>query len=165
MLLTSIMNTCYNRVMLLKCLHVYVIFLSFRVYVQFTLEVFDEMFELVFHWLFIFLWCRFETMTYLFSTQVRFNGGNPQLFKVQYINVTLKGLKDQLKEIDQRLNPRNTRRVEYVWYERPTLNEGRISFSRQELMNEDDTASMFSFFWQHNMFSWIVMYVTLLRSP
>jgi len=55
--------------------------------------------------------------------------------------------------------------VEYVWYKRPTLNEGRISFSRLELTNDDDLKSMFSIFWQHNMFSWIDMYVTLLRSP
>jgi len=44
-------------------------------------------------------------MTDLFSTQVRFNDGNPQLFRVRYINVRLKGLKDQLNEINQGLNP------------------------------------------------------------
>jgi hypothetical protein len=104
-------------------------------------------------------------MVNLFNTQVRFNGGNPQLFKVQYINVTLIDLKDQLNEINQGLNPRDTRRVEYVWYERPTLNEGRISFSRLELTNDDDMRSMFSIFWWHNLFPWIDMYVTLLGSP
>jgi hypothetical protein len=55
--------------------------------------------------------------------------------------------------------------VEYICYERPTLNEGRISFSRIELTNDDEMRSMFSIFWQHNMFPWIDMYVTLLRSP
>ena len=127
--------------------------------------MFDEMFEWVFHWLCDFLWCRFETVTDLFSVSIRFNGGNPQVFKVQYINVTLKGLKDQLDEINQRLNPGNTRRVEYIWYERPTLDGGRITFSRLELKNGDDVRNMFSIFWQHNMFPWIDMFVTLLRSP
>jgi len=123
------------------------------------------MFECVFHWLLNFLWCRYEIMTNLFSVWIRFNDGNLQLFKVRYINVTLKGLKDQLNEINQGLNPENTRMVEYVWYKRPTLDEWRISFSRLELTNDDDVRSMFSIFWQHNMFSWIDMYVTLLRSP
>ncbi|KEH33663.1 hypothetical protein MTR_3g450290 [Medicago truncatula] len=31
-------------------------------------------------------------MADFFSTQVRFNSGNPQLFKVRYINVTLKDM-------------------------------------------------------------------------
>jgi len=61
-----------------------------------------------------FLWCRFETMADLFSVCIHFNGGNPQLFKVWYINATLKGLKDQLNEINQGLNLGDTRRVEYV---------------------------------------------------
>jgi len=103
-------------------------------------------------------------MTNLFSTQVRFNGGNPQLLKVRYINVTLKCLKDQLNEINQGLNPKDTRRVKYVWYELPMFDEGRISFSRLELTNDDDARSMFLIFCQHNMFPWIDMYVTLLRS-
>jgi len=87
------------------------------------------------------------------------------MFKVWYINVTLKGLKDQLNEINQGLNLGDTRRVEYIWYERPTLDEGRISLSQLELTKDDDSRSMFSNFWQHNMFPWIDMFVTLLRSP
>ena len=126
--------------------------------------MFDEIFELVFHWLFNFLWCRFETMTDLFSSTIRFNGGNHQMFKVRYINVMLKGLKDQLDEINQGLNPGDTRRVKYILYERPTLDDGRITFSRLELKKDDDMRSMFSIFWQHNMYPWIDMFVTLLRS-
>jgi len=61
-----------------------------------------------FHWLFNLLWCRSEIIVNLFSTQVRFNAGNPHLFKVQY-NVTLKYLKDQLNEINLGLNPGDTR--------------------------------------------------------
>jgi len=68
------------------------------------------------------------------------------MFKVRYINVTLKALKDQLDEINQGLNPGDTRRVEYIWYERPTLDDGRITFSRLELKNDDDVRSMFSIF-------------------
>jgi len=127
--------------------------------------VFDEMFQWVFHWLFNFLWCRFETMTNLLSVCILFNDGNPQLFKVRYINVTLKGLKDQLNEINEGLNPPDTRRVEYVWYECPSFDNGRIMFSRPKLTNDDDVRSMFSIFCQHNMFLWIDIYVTLLRSP
>jgi len=54
-------------------------------------------------------------MTDQFGVSVRFNGGNPQMLKVQYINVTLKGIKDQLDEINQGLNPGDTRRVKYIW--------------------------------------------------
>jgi len=104
-------------------------------------------------------------MTDLFSVCIRFNGGNPQMFKVRYINVTLKGLKDRLDEINQGLNPGDTRRVEYIWYERPTLDDRRITFSRLELTNDDDVRIMFSIFWQHNMLTWIDMFVTLLRLP
>ena len=78
----------------------------------------------------IILWCRFETMVDYFKVCIRFNGGNPQMFKVRYINITLKGLKDQLDEINQGLNPGDTRRVEYIWYECPTLDDGRITFNR-----------------------------------
>jgi len=60
-------------------------------------------------------------------------------------DVTLKDLKDQLNEIKQRLDHRDTRRVEYVWYERPSFDsEGRLTFSRPELTNNDDVSSMFS---------------------
>ena len=44
-------------------------------------------------------------MSDLFSVSILFDGENPQMFKVRYINVTLKGLKDQLNEINQGLNP------------------------------------------------------------
>jgi len=115
------------------------------------------MFEWVFHWLFNFLWCRFETMTDLFTVCVRFNGGNPQMFKVWYINVTL-------DEINQRLNPGDTKSVKYIWYEPPMLDDGRITFSRLELKNDDDVRSMFSIFWQYIMVSLIDMFVTLQRS-
>jgi len=89
---------------------------------------------------------RFETMSGLFSVNIRFNFGNPQMFKVRYINVTLKGLRDQLNEINQGLNPGDTRRVKYIWYERTTLDNGRTTFSQLELKKDDDVRSMFSHF-------------------
>jgi len=95
---------------------------------------------------------------------IRFNGGNPHMFKVRYINVTLKDLKDQPDEINQGLNLGDTRRVKYIWYEHPTLDDGRITFSRLELKNDDDVRSIFSIFWQHNMVPFIDMFVTLQRS-
>jgi len=102
-------------------------------------------------------------MTDLFSVCI-FNGGNPQMFKVRYINVTLKGLKDHLDEIDQGLNLGDIRMVKCIWYERPTLDDGRITFSWLELKNDDDVMSMFSIFWQHNMVSLIDMFDTLQKS-
>jgi len=106
---------------------------------------------------------RFETITDLFSVSIRFNDRNPQMFKVRYINVTLRCLKDQLDEINQGINPGDTRSVEYIWYEHPTLDDGRITFSRLELKN-DDVRSMFSIFWQHSMVPFIDMFFMLLRS-
>jgi len=86
-------------------------------------------------------------MTDQFDVSVGFKGGNPQMFMVRYINITLKGLKDQLDEINQGLNSGDTRRVKCIWYKRPTLDDGRITFCRLELKNDDDVRNMFSIFW------------------
>jgi len=51
--------------------------------------------------------------------------------------------------------------MEYVRYKRPTLDKGRISFSWVELKKDENVKSVF---WEHNMFQWIDMRVTLLRS-
>jgi len=91
----------------------------------------------------------------------QFNGGEPQRLKVRCLGVTLRGLEDELNEFNQGVNPGDTRRVEYVRYKRPTLDEGRVSFSWLELTNNENVANMF---WEHNMFQWIDMRVTLLRS-
>ncbi|AES99435.1 40S ribosomal S10-like protein, putative [Medicago truncatula] len=55
-------------------------------------------------------------MDNLFGAQIRFNAGNPYLFKVRD-DVTLKDLNDQLNEI----NPGDTRRVDNVQYAHPGL--------------------------------------------
>jgi len=101
--------------------------------------------------------CRFEKLAGWIDVHVEFNGGEPQRLKVRCLGVTLRGLKDQLNDF----NPRDTRRVELVQYKRPTLDEGKISFTSVELKNDENVKSMF---WEHNMFQWIDMRVTLLRS-
>jgi len=95
------------------------------------------------------------------DVHAQFNGREPQRLKVWCLGVTLRGFKDQLNEFNQGVNPRDTRRVKYVWYKRPTLDEGRVSFTWVELTNDENVKSMF---WEHNMFQWINMQVTLLRS-
>jgi len=110
---------------------------------------------------FNFLLCRFETMAGWIDVHAQFNGGEPHRLKVRCLGVTLRGLKDELNEFNQGVNPRDTRRVEYVRYKRSTLDEGRISFTWVELKNDENVTSMF---WEHNMFEWIDMHVTLLRS-
>jgi len=95
------------------------------------------------------------------DVHAEFNGGEPQRLKVWCLGVMLRGLKDQLNEFNQGVNPRDTRRVEYVWYKRPTLDEGRVSLTWVELTNDKNVKSMF---WEHSMFQWIDMRVTLLRS-
>ena len=94
----------------------------------------------------------------MFDVHAQFNDGEPWRLKVWCLGVTLRGLKD---EFNQGVNPRDTRRVEYVRYKRPTLDEEGISFSWVELTNDENVRSMF---WEHNMFQWINMRVTLLRS-
>ena len=110
---------------------------------------------------FNFLSCRFKTMASWIEVHAQFNGGEPQRLKVRCLGVTLRGLKDQLNEFNQGVNPRDTRRVKYVRYKRPTLDEGRISFTWVELTNDENMKNMF---WEHNMFQWIDLRVTLLRS-
>ena len=110
---------------------------------------------------FNFLLFRSETMVNMFDVYAQFNGGEPQRLKVWHLGVTLRGIKDQLNEFNQGVNPGDTRRVEYIRYKRPTLDDGRISFSWVELTNDEHMRSMF---WEHNMFQWIDMCATLLRS-
>ena len=50
--------------------------------------------------------------------------------------------------------------MELVRYKRPTLDEARVSFTWVELTNDENVKSMF---WEHSMFRWIDMRVTLLR--
>ena len=110
---------------------------------------------------FNFLLCRFEAMVGWIDVHAQFNGGEPQRLKVRCLHVTLRGLKDQLNEFNQGVNPRDTRRVKYVRYKRQTLDERRISFSWVELTNDENVKNMF---WEDSMFQWIDMRVTVLRS-
>jgi len=90
-----------------------------------------------------FLLCRFETIAGWIDVHAQFNGGEPQRLKVRCLGVTFRGLKDELNEFNQGVNPRDTRRVEYVWYKRPTLDNRGISFSWVELTNDENVTSMF----------------------
>jgi len=94
------------------------------------------------------------------NVHAQFNGGEPQGLKVWCLGVTLRGLKVELNAFNQGVNPRDTM-VENVWYKRPTLDEGRVSFTLLELKNDENVMSMF---WEHIMFQGIDMRVTLLRS-
>jgi hypothetical protein len=100
----------------------------------------------------------------MFSTKVCFNGGKPNLFMV-WDDFTLKDLKNQPDEINQRLNHGDTRRVEDIWYECPSFNSvGRLTLNRMMVTNDDDMRNMFSIFGQHNMFPTIEMDALLFRS-
>ena len=95
-------------------------------------------------------------MNNLFKAQVRFNCGNPHLFKVQ-VDLTLKDLNDQLNEINQGLNPGDTRRVEDIWYARPDY----LQTKKIILVDVDCVRNMFSRYYQEFIFPRI----QLLRSP
>ena len=110
---------------------------------------------------FNFLLCRFETMARWIDVHAQFDGGEPHRLKVRCLGVTLRGITDELNEFNQGVNPRDTRRVENVLYKRPTLDEGRVSCTWVELKNDKNVKTMF---WEHNMFQWIDMRVTLLRT-
>ena len=77
------------------------------------------------------------------DVHAQFNDGEPQRLKVRCLGVRLRGLKDELNEFYQGVNTRGTRRVEHVRYKRPTLDEGRVSFSWMELTNDENVTSMF----------------------
>ena len=59
------------------------------------------------------------------------------MLKVRCLGVTLRGLKDELNAFNQGVNPEDIRRVENVRYKRPTLDEGRVSFSWVESTNDE----------------------------
>jgi len=111
--------------------------------------------------IFNFLLRRFETMAGWIDVHAQFNRGEHQRLKVCCLGETLRGLKDQLNEFNEGVNLRDTRSVKYVRYKRPTLDDGRVSFTWVELMNDENVKNMF---WKHNMFEYIDMRVTLLRS-
>jgi len=77
------------------------------------------------------------------DVHAQFNGEEPQRLKFRCLGVTLRGLKDQLNEFNQGINPRDTRRVKYVRYKRPTLDEGILSFTWVEITNDGNVKNMF----------------------
>jgi len=96
---------------------------------------------------------------HLFKAPVRFNGGNRHLFKVR-VDIKLKDLKDQLNEINQGLNPEDTRRVEDIWYARPNY----LQTEKIMLTDNECVRSLFSIYYREHMFPIMEMETTLLRS-
>jgi len=50
-------------------------------------------------------------MTGWIDVHAQFNGGEPHRLKAWCLGVTLRGLKDELNEFNQGVNPEDTRRV------------------------------------------------------
>jgi len=98
-------------------------------------------------------------------TAVYFNGGKPpHLFRIRN-NVTLSGRKDELDQINRKLNHRDTRRVVGVEYRCPLFESvGSLHFSRIKLTNDDDVRTMFSVFGQHSTTGSIELDASLVRS-
>ena len=92
---------------------------------------------------FNFLLCRFEAMADMFNVHAQFIDGEPHRLNVRHLGVTLSGIKDQLNEFNQGVNPGDTRKVEYVRYKCPMLDDGRVSFTWVELTNDDNMRNMF----------------------
>jgi len=76
------------------------------------------------------------------EVHAQFNGGERHKLKVRCLGVTLRGLKDELNEFNQGVNPGDIRRVEYVRYKHPMLDEGRVSFTWVELKNDENVTSV-----------------------
>jgi len=119
---------------------------------------------------FNFVWCKSEPMDIYpvdpktILVAVCYNAGNLNLFRVR-VDVTLLDLKDQLDQINWRLNHRDTRRVDDVGYRRPSIDSaGILQFGQMMLKNDNDERSMFSIFGQHNMFSMVELDASLLTS-
>jgi hypothetical protein len=72
------------------------------------------------------------------------------LFRVR-VNVMLLDLKDQLDQINNRINHKDTRRVYSVEDRHPsTDSDGSVWFDQMKLQNDDDVRAMFSIFGKHN---------------
>jgi len=93
--------------------------------------------------------CKNLTSAGWVDVHAQFNGREAQRLKVRCLGITLRDLKDKLNEFNQGVNSGDTRKVENVRYKRPTLDEGRVSFTWAELKNDENVTSMF---WEHIMF-------------
>ena len=78
---------------------------------------------------------------------IYYNGGKPpHLFRIP-TDVTLFGLKSQLNQINLELNYRDTRRVDGVEYQCPSIDSaGSVRFTWMKLMKDNDVRTMFSIF-------------------
>jgi len=95
---------------------------------------------------------------------VYYNGGTPShLFRIG-TDVTLFGLKDQLDQINRELNHRDTRRVDGVEYQCPSIDSVEtVRFSRMKLMNDDGVRNRFSVFDQYSIKTPIKLDASLVK--
>ncbi|AES88115.1 hypothetical protein MtrunA17_Chr4g0024521 [Medicago truncatula] len=90
--------------------------------------------------------------------------GKHNLFKVR-VNVTLSDLKDQLDQINGRLNHRGKKRVDIVEYHRLLVDSGgSVWFIHMKLYNKDDVRTMFSIFGRHSLKGSVELDASLVRS-
>ncbi|XP_045796116.1 uncharacterized protein LOC123890528 [Trifolium pratense] len=96
---------------------------------------------------------------------VYFNGGNTNLFRI-HEQVSLSDLKQQLTQINRRLNFRDPRTVTDVEYRRPSRisNNGTMLFTHVKLHNNDDVRTMFSVFSEYRSYVPIELDAELVRS-
>jgi len=79
-------------------------------------------------------------------------------------DVTLSGLKSQLKKINLELNYKDTKRVDGVEYRRLSTNSvGVVRFTQMMLMNDADVRTMFSIFGQFSTRGLIELDASLAR--
>ncbi|PNX99484.1 hypothetical protein L195_g022750 [Trifolium pratense] len=96
---------------------------------------------------------------------VYFNGGNANLLRI-HEQVSLGDLKQQLTQINRRLNPGDPRTVTDVEYRRPsgTSNNGTLLFTNVKLRNNGDVITMFFVFSEFRSYVPIELDAKLVRS-
>ncbi|AES61565.1 hypothetical protein MTR_1g086160 [Medicago truncatula] len=83
-------------------------------------------------------------------TTINYNEGKLNLFRVQ-VDVTLSLLKDQLDQINHRLNHKDIRRVDNVEYYHPSTDSyGNVWFAKMKLMNDENMRTMISTFGKYS---------------
>lgn len=93
-----------------------------------------------------------------------FNEEKSNLLRI-HVDVTLSDLKDQLDQVNGRLNYRETRRVDNVEYLHPSTDyDLSIRFTQMKHQNDDNLRIMFSIFDQHTLKGPIELDTSLVSS-
>jgi hypothetical protein len=108
------------------------------------------------------------SLTYRVNTHlaaVYYNNGTPHLFRIN-ADVKFAALKQQLDQLNNRLNSRNdTRTVTSIEYRKPSIgSDGCITFTKMKLENDVDIQTMFSIYSQYSTKGPIELEATLTRS-